>query len=203
MDPSVARRPDPGDLPVTATAFASTTLKPVTERNQTETTMATSIRSLFFGVAGLALAASVAPAAWAGCGEGLVKAPASWQAPSSTASNPLLIRVGLPATAPSIVGMWAVTFHSGGHVIDFGYAQWHSDGTEIMFSGGRAPATGDVCMGVWAQDGATYNVNHFALGYDTSGTLNSKVNIKEQLTLSAAGNAIQRPVHVLHLRSED
>jgi hypothetical protein len=58
-----------------------------------------------------------------------------------------------------IVGLWRVTFISDGTaypgpipfgaVVDFGTQQWHSDGTEFLISGGRAPSTGDVCMGVW------------------------------------------------------
>jgi hypothetical protein len=152
------------------------------------------IRRLFVGLAGLALAGSVGPMAWAGCGVGAVKAPASWQSTPGSEASPLLTRVALPATAPSIVGMWSVTFHSGGHIIDFGYAQWHSDGTELMFSGGRPPVTGDVCLGVWAQTGASaYQLNHLALSYDTSGNLNGKANIKEQVTLGVKGNAFTGP----------
>src|SRR3982074_1334258 len=54
-----------------------------------------------------------------------------------------------------IVGLWKFKFVSkdspgipDGAVIDEGYVTWHSDGTEIMNSG-RAPSTGNFCMGVW------------------------------------------------------
>src|SRR5215475_7071732 len=33
---------------------------------------------------------------------------------------------------PSIVGLWNVTFSSGGQVVDVAYDAWHSDGTEIL-----------------------------------------------------------------------
>ena len=156
--------------------------------------MVTSIRRLFLGMAGLALAASVAPAAWAGCGEGLVKAPASYEPTPSYQANPLLTRVALPATAPSIVGMYSVNFRAGGATIDFGYVQWHSDGTEFMNSGGRSPATQNFCLGVWEQTGAlTYKLNHFALSYDASGVLNAKVSIKENVTLGPLGNGYSGP----------
>ena len=156
--------------------------------------MATSIRHLFMGMAGLALAASMAPAAWAGCGDGVIKAPTSYEVTPSYQKDPLLTRVSTAATAPSIVGLWAVTFRIGSSVIDFGYVEWHSDGTELMFSGGRAPATGDVCLGAWAQTGAsTYQLNHFALGFDTTGVLNSRVNIKETVTLGPSGGAYTGP----------
>jgi hypothetical protein len=49
--------------------------------------------------------------------------------------------------------------------------QWHDDGTEIMISGGRAPSTGDVCMGVWEQVGPfTYKLKHLALAWVSADT---------------------------------
>jgi hypothetical protein len=58
----------------------------------------------------------------------------------------------------SIVGMWDTQFISEGNttltppipdgaVIDFGYVQWHGEGTELFNSGSRAPATQNFCMG--------------------------------------------------------
>jgi hypothetical protein len=90
-----------------------------------------------------------------------------------------------------IVGMWNVQFTAGGTTIDFGYSQWHSDGTEIMNSGGHAPATENFCLGVWAKTGfAAYKVNHFALSYDpATGTLAAYVNIREYVTLNHNGNS--------------
>ncbi len=106
-----------------------------------------------------------------------------------------------PAPA-SIVGMWDVqlislgnTTHNppipDGAVIDFGYNQLHSDGTEILNSGGHAPATENFCLGVWAKTGyLAYEVNHFALSYDAvSGMLVNKVNIREQISLSPSGDS--------------
>ena len=83
--------------------------------------------------------------------------------------------------AAAIVGMWTITLISDGTaypapipygaVVDFGTQQWHSDGTEILISGGRAPSTGDVCMGVWEQSGVrTYKLKHIALAYVSSDT---------------------------------
>ena len=76
-------------------------------------------------------------------------------------------------------------------MIDFGYSQWHSDGTEILNSGGHEPATENFCLGVWGQTGfLTYEVNHFALSYDlTSQALTNYVNIREQITLSPSGDS--------------
>lgn len=81
----------------------------------------------------------------------------------------------------SVVGMWRVKLISDGTaypgyiplgaVVDFGTQQWHSDGTEFLISGGRAPSTGDVCMGVWEQIGnRTYKLKHIGLSYASSDT---------------------------------
>ena len=45
-----------------------------------------------------------------------------------------------------VVGMWKVQFLVNGGVLDFGYSQWHGDGTEILNSGARAPATENFCL---------------------------------------------------------
>jgi hypothetical protein len=88
--------------------------------------------------------------------------------------------------------MWKVSFTAtdGSGFADFGYSQWHSDGTEFLNSGSRAPATQNYCLGVWQKTGdRTYKLNHFALSYDfTTGMLNGKVNIRETVTLDPGGN---------------
>ena len=102
----------------------------------------------------------------------------------------------------SIVGMWKFTFVSqnnsthnppipDGVTLDFGYAQWHSDGTEFTNSGGRAPATQNFCLGVWRKSTRnTYQLNHFALSYDAiTGVLNARVNIHEEVALGPGGNS--------------
>ncbi len=89
-----------------------------------------------------------------------------------------------------IVGMWKVLFLVGGETFDFGYSQWHGDGTEILNSGSRPPATENFCLGVWKKTGhGTYKLNHYALSYDaTSGLLNATANIRENITLDHSGN---------------
>jgi hypothetical protein len=100
-------------------------------------------------------------------------------------------------TATSIVGFWHVKFVSvgskgipDGTEVDAGYSQWHSDGTEIMNSGGRSPITSNFCLGVWQQVGASkYKLNHFGTPYDPTGsTLIGPANIKELVTLDSTGN---------------
>jgi hypothetical protein len=54
----------------------------------------------------------------------------------------------------SIVGLWRVVMtDSQLGVIDFGFQQFHSDGTEFMTSGGVPPTIGNVCIGAWERSG--------------------------------------------------
>lgn len=111
-----------------------------------------------------------------------------------------------------IVGFWHVKFVSDGVTsgipgglpkgaeVDAGYSQWHSDGTEIMNSGGRAPNTGDFCLGVWSKTGdRTYKLNHFAAAWDPTkgpvgpagpaGEIIGPARIQEQITLAPDGES--------------
>jgi len=119
---------------------------------------------------------------------------------SSAQAESALARGG--SSSPSIVGLWNVQFISQGNtghnpsipdgaVIDWGFKEWHSDGTELLNSGGHAANTGNFCMGVWGQTGfLTFELNHFALSYDaTSGALLNVVNIREVDTLSPSGDS--------------
>jgi hypothetical protein len=109
-----------------------------------------------------------------------------------------------------IVGFWHVKFISDGvssgipggipkgAPVDAGYSQWHSDGTEIMNSGGRTPNTGNFCLGVWAKVGPRqYKLNHFGISWDPTkgpmgptgpvGELIGPASIKENVWLSDDG----------------
>jgi hypothetical protein len=99
------------------------------------------------------------------------------------------------ASQDPIVGMWKVTFTSDGStaddppagvVIDSGFQQWHSDGTEIHNSGTRPPASGDFCLGVWRNTGhSQYKLNHFATSWTPDGgSFLGLANIHETITLS-------------------
>jgi hypothetical protein len=100
----------------------------------------------------------------------------------------------------SIVGMWNFQFISVGNttrnppiadgtVINLGYNQWHSDGTEIFNSAVRSPAQSNFCLGVWVKTGqSTYQLNHFALNYAAAtGALIGRILVVEKVTLSPGG----------------
>jgi hypothetical protein len=127
------------------------------------------------------------------------------QDPLESVSYASLVRdlsVAPNANNPSIVGMWNIQFLSQGNtthnpsipdgaMIDFGYNQWHDDGTEILNSGARAPAQQNFCLGVWQKTAhSTYQLNHFALNYNpTTGAFIGRINIVETVTLSAGGTS--------------
>jgi hypothetical protein len=111
----------------------------------------------------------------------------------------------------SIVGLWQFVFASNGNDVapffihdgdplDAGYAQWHSDQTEIMNSS-RDPATSNFCLGAWKRTGnRTYKLNHFALSWDNTGRLCTPptgasscfvgpANIQEEVAVDRRGNS--------------
>jgi hypothetical protein len=177
--------------------------------------MIKSIRFVTHVFPALAFATALASTVHAGCGEiSQLQTPFAF-AKTSVDAQALMLRAasatrevaanaasgGAQVNTATIVGMWSVNFISLGNtahnpsipdgaLVDFGYTQWHSDGTELMNSGGHAPATGNFCMGTWVRSGYfTYELNHFALSYDsTTGNLAAKIAIREQVTLDPTGN---------------
>jgi hypothetical protein len=120
------------------------------------------------------------------------------QAPVNSRPGSLLLVSDDRSDNEGIVGFWKVSFVAEGNnpgppdgtPIDFGFQQWHSDGTEILNSGMRAPATGNFCLGVWKRTGhRTYKLNHFALSYDLSGNFTGPVNIREEVVLDRDGDS--------------
>ena len=128
--------------------------------------------------------------------------PANWDA-----AHP-----GSSISTQDIVGLWKFSYTSDGSAypavvpngapVDFGTVQWHSDGTEFTISGGRAPSTGDVCMGVWEKTGASsYKLKHIALAWasgDTPANMGGPVTpavfvgpaiIRQNVTLDKSGNS--------------
>ena len=102
----------------------------------------------------------------------------------------------------AIVGMWLFTFtaHANdvgipdGSQVDTGYQTWHSDGTELTNSGGRAPDTQAFCQGVWGQKwDSSYELNHWAIAWapdPVTGavTFLGPANIHENVKVDRTGN---------------
>jgi hypothetical protein len=95
------------------------------------------------------------------------------------------------AAREPIVGFWYVKFTSDtpGAFFDWGYSQYHSDGTEILNSGTGARK---FCTGVWKKTGPSeYKLNHFAIAYSfgTPPTFVGIVNIRATMTANSDHNS--------------
>jgi hypothetical protein len=121
--------------------------------------------------------------------------PQSWQGPSRSEPSLLLV-ANHKEDDDRIVGFWKVKFVSEGSagipdgtVLDDGYAQWHSDGTEVTNSL-LPPATGDTCYGVWQKTGpSSYTLNHFGLSWDANGTtFIGQAQVREDVVLNRRAN---------------
>ena len=161
--------------------------------------MKTMIRKLLVTASVLWAGALFAPSAYAGCFTTDYAALLSARvvdpiALSGTVANDVEPGDDSPADWDrTILGFWHATFISegttnppipDGTVVDNGFAQWHSDKTEIMNSS-RPPATGSFCLGVFKKTGrAAYTLNHFALSYNPDGTPQGPANIRETVTLA-------------------
>jgi hypothetical protein len=140
--------------------------------------------------------------AFAGCGE-IPKAPFEFP---EAASESRVVSVSAHAETAlqrgssdvPIAGMWKFQFISKGNtshnpsipdgaLIDYGFLQWHTDGTEIQNSAG-VPG-GGFCLGTWVQTGFLgFELNHFPVAFDpTTGKVANYINLREQVTLSADG----------------
>ncbi len=146
----------------------------------------------------------------AGCGDFNIQGPFNFVQPHALlhlstrpaqAADAAAGRAG-QGSGPSIVGLWKVQLISKGNtshnsvipdnvLLDFGYTQWHSDGTEILNSGGHSASTGNFCLGVWGKTGfLTYELKHFPISYDaTTGAIANYINLREQDTLSPSGDS--------------
>lgn len=91
---------------------------------------------------------------------------------------------------PTITGLWDLKFLAGDQLVDEGFDQYHSDGTEIL-NDTPPPSAGNVCLGVWAKTGArTLKLKHPSWIYDpTNTTVIGIATILEQITLSSDGNS--------------
>ncbi len=87
----------------------------------------------------------------------------------------------------SIVGLWYVSYTSGGELLYESFDQWHSDGTELE-NPNLAPATGPLCVGVWNQVGKrTYRLHHVGWNFDINGNSLGSFTLDETNTVSRNG----------------
>src|SRR5262245_7624675 len=149
-------------------------------------------------VGALALSVAFVPDAHAGCANtpgsvGALNADLLSHGKSASASDK-----GSQPGGSDIVGMWEIELVAKnipgappeGIVIDHGYSQWHSDGTEIMNSS-RPPATGNFCLGVWKKTGpSTYSLTHRVLSFNPDGSPEGPGTLHEDVVIDRSGNKI-------------
>jgi len=148
-------------------------------------------------VATVAVCAAVAGTAQATCGLSTgprfgIVLPASQLTPARLAAAQSTPPARSGGQSSSIVGLWMVTFSSGGQVFDEGFDQWHSDGTEIL-NDNAPPAppngTGNMCLGVFKQIGPqTYKLRHPFWIIDADGNLAGSGFYLERVTVAPGGN---------------
>jgi hypothetical protein len=142
----------------------------------------------------IGVCAALAAPANAQCGVALnhnkVVFPASMAAMTDRVTAPEVTRDnGDDAT---IVGLWDVKFISENQVVDEGFDQYHSDGTEIL-NDTPPPATGNVCLGVYEKSGARgLKLKHPSWIYEPSNTfVIGRATILESITVDRGGKTFK------------
>ena len=118
----------------------------------------------------------------------------------SSARTSLAAPVGLAAPAdeqaasavldhPAVTGLWDIKFYAEGQLVDEGFDAWHADGIETL-NDNPPPATGNVCLGVFAQTGQrTFKLKHPSWVYDETNTnVIGIATIRETITMDRSGN---------------
>jgi len=146
--------------------------------------MMNTIRATFLtlATAGLLFAASTANAA---CGD-----PAGFK-PGTISKLPLLVQPNGGHQQPgsnSIVGLWHVTYKSGGELFYDALDQWHGDGTELE-NANVPPIYGNVCMGVWTQSAdGTIQLSHIGWSFNADGSSAGYFTLGEANRVGSTGN---------------
>ena len=86
-----------------------------------------------------------------------------------------------------IVGVWHVTYTSGGQLFLETFDTWHSDGTEFEIAN-ATPTVGNVCVGVWKKKGARgVQLFHIGWNFDPSGNPIGTFTLEETNTVAKDG----------------
>lgn len=96
-----------------------------------------------------------------------------------------------PNGKSSIVGLWHVTYDTGGQLFYESFDQWHSDGTELE-NPNLPPIGGSVCVGVWKlTPSGIVRLNHVGWSFDTNGNATGTFTLRERNRVSVGGNNYQ------------
>lgn len=93
-----------------------------------------------------------------------------------------------PPHDPTAVGLWQSTFTGADGSTFVGFETIYADGNELLIDN-SAPATDNVCSGVWEQKGPrTYKIDHPSWDFDLAGNLIGIVVLAETITIDEKGN---------------
>jgi len=141
-------------------------------------------RSWLLAAMACGFAATSAHACHLGFGMKQQPAAAAIKMPSAILGDP----DKMPPHEPTIVGLWNSEFLGVDGSDDKGFDSFYADGNELLVDN-SAPATDNVCSGVWEQTGPrTYNVNHPSWDFDLFGNLVGIVVLSETITVDKNGN---------------
>jgi len=103
-------------------------------------------------------------------------------------SKSVSIADNAPPHEATAVGLWESTFNATDGSTFVGFETIYADGNELLIDN-SAPATDNVCSGVWEQTGPrTYTINHPSWDFDLSGNLIGIVILTETITIDLRGN---------------
>jgi hypothetical protein len=109
-------------------------------------------------------------------------------APTAMVSNAMISAQNAPPHEATAVGLWQSTFTGTDGSVFVGFETIYADGNELLIDN-SAPATDNVCSGVWEQTGPrTYTINHPSWDFDMSGNLIGIVTLISTITVDPQGN---------------
>lgn len=161
----------------------------VVARPQPQLRLLSSVKSIAFATfLALALAAQHASATCINQNLARYVPQALVAAPQAGAITPQPL-VSSETVSTSIVGLWNVTFLSGGQVVDVAFDAWHGDQTEIL-NDYTDPIEGNVCLGVWEETGNhIFKLKHPSWIFDSNGTLLGTEILRETVKLNRDGQS--------------
>lgn len=151
-----------------------------------------SIKLIAMSALVIALGAAFESRAEAQCGLSLKANQAGFAATRPIFSRPILgdpdPRLKANDTEETIVGLWDIKFISDNQVVDEGFDQYHSDGTEIL-NDTAPPPTGNVCLGVYQNTGPrSLKLRHPSWIFDPTNTFAvGRATILENVTVDKGG----------------
>ena len=107
----------------------------------------------------------------------------------------LLSKSQKPANTDSIVGLWHASHYVNGSLLFDSLDQWFGDGNEIEFAN-IAPATGDLCLGVWTMSGKSVSLWHTGWTFNSDGSPSGTMVLTETLKVSTGGTTFKGPFDV-------